>query len=74
MKLSEGDVCFLPSGYLLLSFSFEGATIARKSFSPAFEGRERKRSFEITLQCLEAYRNLHTTVWGEWSKALGSAA
>ena len=62
---APGDVLFLPSGCLYLTFSPQGATGVRTSLTPAHAGED-ERVFRTAAQVLDMCDSLKKGTWNTW--------
>ena len=66
---NAGDIVLLPSGYIYVMWSADGAVGLRHGCSPIWEGKDAR--VKTTLRkVLEEYPNLQETHWGTWAQVL----
>ena len=63
LQLEKGDVAYIPSGYIMVSFSPQGSTVLRRCVSPKHEDAA---VVAAIMQVLEAYPELRESTWAQW--------
>ena len=68
----SGDVLFLPSGFIFLTYAPRGTTGFRFSTSPPHDGEDKRVSATVA-GTLDQYEALRDTMWSDWHDMLQSS-